>query len=362
MSLLAAAAEDRPLVCIVDDAHWLDQASADVLTFAARRLYAEGVVMLFAARKPETAVFSAPGLADLRVTRSPSAARGRCSARAPDLADRTADRLIEDERQPARPARDPSRAERRAPAGRAPVDAAAPVGAEIERAFLARRERSLGRGAAALLLVAAGDPGDADTLWRALAAERGSTETVVEAEEAGLLLPGRLVFCHPLARSAVYQSVRPAERRTAHANSPSDGRAGPARVAPGCGHGSARTSGGGRSRGCRSQRPSPRWSGGGSNGARPRRAAHSRPRSVPATGGFEASLAAEAAGWLEQAETMLSDEAELTEDPELRAQAVARRSYLLFDRGEFDRAYALAVGEAERAAPRRPRSCSRRRD
>ena len=65
---------------------------------------------------------------------------------------------------------------------------------------------------------------------------------------------------------------------------------------------------------------------------------------------LKASLAAEEAGWLEQAETMLADAAELTEDPELRAQAVARRSYLLFDRGEFDRAYALAVTEAESAA------------
>ncbi len=96
LSLLAAAAEERPLLCVVDDAHWLDQASAEALTFAARRLYAEEVVMLFAAREPETVLFPAVGLPDLRVERlSSAAAKALLIARAPDLAEHTADRLIE---------------------------------------------------------------------------------------------------------------------------------------------------------------------------------------------------------------------------------------------------------------------------
>src|SRR5215467_2862762 len=77
LSLLADAAEQRPLVCLLDDAHWLDQASADALVFAARRLGAEGIGLLFAARDAELRGFDAPGLPELRLSGldSPAAAR-----------------------------------------------------------------------------------------------------------------------------------------------------------------------------------------------------------------------------------------------------------------------------------------------
>src|SRR5215468_2172845 len=67
LSLLADAAEQRPLLCLLDDAHWLDQASADALVFAARRLGEEGIGLLFAARDSEPREFDAPGLPELRL-------------------------------------------------------------------------------------------------------------------------------------------------------------------------------------------------------------------------------------------------------------------------------------------------------
>ena len=65
LGLLAAAAEDRPILCLIDDAHWLDRPSADALVFAARRLRAERVAMLFGARDGEPLRFDAPGLPEL---------------------------------------------------------------------------------------------------------------------------------------------------------------------------------------------------------------------------------------------------------------------------------------------------------
>ena len=354
LSLLAAAAEELPLLCIVDDAHWLDQSSCEVLTFAARRLYAEGVVMLFAARTPETSVFLAPGLPDLFVHGLAAAdARALLGATAPDIADRTADQLVElTHGNPLALLEIPRSLSKELRAGRAVLDEPLPVAAEVERSFLARANALSGAARRALLLVAAGDPSDADALWRALAAERLDGEAVLEAEQAGLLLPGRLGFCHPLARSAIYQIARPADRRTAHARlaeatDEPDRRAwqlaattdGPNEAVAAALEDAAAVA---------------RRRGGVAAEAKALERAAQLTADIEARARrrFKAALAAEAAGWFEQAETMLSQVAELTEDAELRAQAVARRSYLLSDRGEFDRGYALAVDEAEHARAR----------
>ena len=72
LSLLAEAAESRPLVCLVEDAHWLDRASAQVLAFVARRLLAERIAMVFAVREPAV-VDELAGLPELRVEGLPAA-------------------------------------------------------------------------------------------------------------------------------------------------------------------------------------------------------------------------------------------------------------------------------------------------
>src|SRR5262249_33285042 len=77
LSLLAELAEDRPLACLIDDAHWLGRAAAGALVFAARRLNAEGIAIIFAARDPE-AVFPPPGPLPVR----PSGAGCRLGGRA----------------------------------------------------------------------------------------------------------------------------------------------------------------------------------------------------------------------------------------------------------------------------------------
>ena len=353
LSLLAAAAEERPLLCIVDDAHWLDQASAEVLTFTARRLYAEELVMLFAAREPETVLFAAPGVPELRVhALTPEAARALLASRAPGIAAQTAERLIElTEGNPLALVEISHALSPEQRLGRAPLDQPLPVGAGIERAFLERVNALTSEAQGALLMVAAGDPGDAGTLWQALASAALDGEPVAQAEGAGLLLPGRLRFCHPLARSAVYRTAHPADRRAAHAalaavTAEPDRRAW---------HLAAAT-----------DRPdetvaaaledaaaAARRRGGVAAEARALERAAELTADAETRAGrlLKAALAAEAAGWLERADVLLAEVAELTDDPGLRARAVARRAYFLADRGEFARAFALAVDESEHAAP-----------
>jgi hypothetical protein len=75
LSLLAAVAEERPLLCVIDDAHWLDEASAAALTFVARRLDVDGIAMLFGVREPAIRAFTASGIAELRLG---DTSAGRC--------------------------------------------------------------------------------------------------------------------------------------------------------------------------------------------------------------------------------------------------------------------------------------------
>ena len=217
LGLLSEAAEQQPLLCVVDDAQWLDGASARALAFVARRLLAERIALVFATREVGGGWARFP---QLRVE-----PLGRRDARAL-LESVLAARLDESvlERIIAETGGNPL-ALLELPRGLTPAQlaggfglpAALPLSAGIEQSF-ARRLARLPRDARRLLLLAAAEPvGDPALLWRA-AQQLGIPETAAHAAESeGLLtLDGAVVFRHPLVRSAVYGAAEPSERREAH--------------------------------------------------------------------------------------------------------------------------------------------------
>ena len=214
LSLLAEAAETRPLVCLIEDAHWLDRASAQVLAFVARRLLAERIAMVFAVREP-AAVDELAGLPELRVEGLAAAdARSLLESVVPGRVDeRVRERiLVRDARQPARAARAPARVDAGRAGRRVRAPRRAPAGAP-HRAHLPRSaSRRFLRDTQLLLLTAAAEPlGDSSLLWRAagrlgIGGEAGRPAEAAELIELG---PARVRFKHPLVRSAVYRAADP---------------------------------------------------------------------------------------------------------------------------------------------------------
>jgi RNA polymerase sigma factor (sigma-70 family) len=217
LGLLSEAAEQQPLLCVVDDAQWLDDASARALAFVARRLLAERIALAFGTRDVGSGLARFP---ELRVE-----PLGRRDARAL-LESVLAARLDESvlERIIAETGGNPL-ALLELPRGLTPAQlaggfglpAALPLSTGIERNFTRRLAR-LPRDARQLLLLAATEPvGDPALLWRA-ARLLGIPETAARAVESEglLMLDGAVVFRHPLVRSAVYGAAQPNERREVH--------------------------------------------------------------------------------------------------------------------------------------------------
>ncbi len=217
LGLLSEAAEERPLLAVVDDAHWLDQASARVLAFVARRLFAEPVAILFAARQVDDALRGLPELlvSPLRHRDARALLESVLPAR---LDEPVLERIVVETRgNPLALLELPKGLTPTELAGGFGLPAAVPLSASIEESFT-RRLAGLPNDARRLLLVAAADPvGDPALVWRA--AERlGIQEQaadIVESEDLLVLSP-RVVFRHPLVRSAVYRAATPHERREVH--------------------------------------------------------------------------------------------------------------------------------------------------
>ncbi len=217
LALLSEAAQARPLVCVVDDAQWLDRASAQVLAFVARRLVAEPVVMLFGAREPGEELAGLPELvveglgdADARALLA-SVIPGR-------LDERVVDQIVAETRgNPLALLELPHGMSAAALAGGFGLPGAVSLEGRIEESFK-RRVQSLPEDTRRLLLVAAAERlGDQALLWRAAAVLEIDPAVLEPAERAGLLeIDGRVRFRHPLVRSVVYGAPSPRERREAH--------------------------------------------------------------------------------------------------------------------------------------------------
>jgi DNA-binding CsgD family transcriptional regulator len=218
LGLLSEAASERPLLCVIDDAQWLDRASAQALTFVARRLLADSVVTLFAVREPIPELADLPDLAIDGLLDSD--ARQLLSSVVPGRLDqRVADQLVAE-------ARGNPLALLELPRGLAPADLAGgfglpealPLEGSIESRFLQRLE-ALPADTRRLLLVAATDPtGDPALVWRA-AVRLGLTDAAREPLAGTDLIEigARVRFRHPLVRSAVYRAAAPDERRRVRA-------------------------------------------------------------------------------------------------------------------------------------------------
>ena len=217
LGLLSSVAEKRPLLCLVDDQQWLDRASALVLAFVARRLGAESIGLVFATRNPGRDL---AGLPDMTVAGLPDAdARALLDAAlAAPIDGRIRDQIIAEARgNPLALLELPRELTPEGLAGGFGLPGALPLARSIEQNF-ERRIAALPRPSQRLLLLAAADPtGDPSLVWRAAAALGIDAEAAAPAAQAGLAEFGaRLLFRHPLARSAAYQSATVLARQQAH--------------------------------------------------------------------------------------------------------------------------------------------------
>ena len=218
LSLLSEVAEQQPLLCVVDDAQWLDRASAQTLTFVARRLLAEPVALVFATHEPSEEF---RGLPELLVggLRDGDAQELLSSVITGPVDERVRDRIVAETRGNPLALLELPRGVPGVPGvpGAVGVPALSGLSRRIEDSFR-RRLEVLPAATQRLMLVAAVEPaGEPALVWRAAERLGIGTGAVAPAADAGLLSIGeRVTFRHPLVRSAVYRAAPPADRRAAH--------------------------------------------------------------------------------------------------------------------------------------------------
>ncbi|MEU4556943.1 AAA family ATPase [Actinoplanes sp. NPDC023936] len=219
LNLLTWAARERPVICVVDDTHWLDDASSQVLAFVVRRLSGAAVSVIFMAREPLTSD-ALSGVTVLRLRGLEDAdARTllRTGLRAP-LDPRVRDRILaEAQGNPLALLELPRSADLGALAGGFGVPGTARLPRTLEVGFQDRLER-LPAQARRFLLVASADPtGDPVVVWRAARHLGLDPVAASHGVDAGLIqIDIRIRFRHPLVRSAIYESATVDDRRAVH--------------------------------------------------------------------------------------------------------------------------------------------------
>src|SRR3954468_16871544 len=215
LSLFSEVAEEQPLVCVVDDAQWVDRVSAQALVFVARRLLAESVALLFATREAGEELTGLPGLVVEGLGNGDARALLGSALRVP-LDERVRERIVAETRgNPLALLELPRGLTPAQLAGGFGVPDAPGLSGHIEDSFR-RRLAGLPAETQRLLLLAAAEPvGDPMLVWRA--AGRLGIAVQAAAETDGLLTIGTSVtFRHPLVRSSVYRAASPRDRQTVH--------------------------------------------------------------------------------------------------------------------------------------------------
>jgi hypothetical protein len=218
LSLLSEVAGERPLIGLIDDEQWLDQASAQALGFVARRLGADPVGLVFAAREPSAELAGLPELA-VEGLRDDDARALLDSALAGPLDDRVRELIVAETRgNPLALLELPRGLTPAELAGGFGLPGAVPLTGRIEDSFT-RQLGALPGPARRLVQLAAADPsGDRSLVWRAAGRLGIPVQAAPPAVEAGLVEFGAQIrFRHPLARSAAYRSAPVAERQRMHA-------------------------------------------------------------------------------------------------------------------------------------------------
>ncbi|GAA3888501.1 LuxR family transcriptional regulator [Saccharothrix violaceirubra] len=221
LALLAELAERQPVLCLVDDAHWLDQGSAFALLFAARRLRAESVAVVFAARDLHAPPFPAPGVPELRLTAlSDDDAFALLAEHAADLPRHVRERIAREAAGNPLALLELPAAQREGhlTAGPAHPPATLPAHSRVRRMFADRIAALPERTRTLLLVAAADDTGDPGVVFPAAERLGASVADLEPAEQRQLLRSddGRIAFRHPLVRTAAYRGASLVGRIDAH--------------------------------------------------------------------------------------------------------------------------------------------------